>query len=81
MDSKCAAAEIFAEIARRRPGIWPNLRIVEMGDTMLGRNGELISAVHDVYRLQIGRKPGIVEQMRAGGRAREIAAAFGHPDR
>lgn len=69
--------EIFAEIVRLRPQIWPNLRIVEMGDSMLGRNGDLVAGVRDVYRLQIERRPEVVQQMREGGRAREVALAMG----
>jgi predicted protein tyrosine phosphatase len=50
---------IFAEILRIRPQIWPNLRIVEMGDRALGRNGDLIAAAHHVYHLQIGTCPNL----------------------
>jgi predicted protein tyrosine phosphatase len=67
---------IFADILRIRPQIWPNLRIIELGDRTLGRNGDLIAAAHGVYRLQIGQKPRLVEQFRAGGRAREVEAAL-----
>lgn len=67
---------IFAEILRIRPQIWPNLRIVEMGDRALGRNGELIAAAHGIYRHQIGQKPHLVEEFRSGGRGREVDSAF-----
>ncbi len=67
---------IFAEIRRIRPQIWPNLRIVEMGDRMLGRNGDLVTATHGVYRAQIGRDPGLADQFRAAGRGREVDAAL-----
>lgn len=70
----CSAAAIFAEIMRLRPCIWPNLRIVELGDALLGRNGDLIAAAHGVYRLQVYRRPEIADQMRAGGRAREVVS-------
>ena len=40
--------EIFAEILQIRPQIWPNLRILELGDRMLGRGGELIEAARGV---------------------------------
>jgi len=66
---------IFADILRIRPQIWPNLRIIEMGDRTLGRNGDLIAAARGVYRLQIGQKPHLVEQFRSGGREREVEAA------
>ena len=71
-----AAETIFADILRIRPQIWPNLRIIEMGDRMLGRDGDLIAAAQSVYRLQIGQKPHLIEQFRSGGRAREVEAAL-----
>ena len=67
--------EIFAEILQIRPQIWPNLRIVEMGDRLLDRGGELVRAVHGIYRLQARRRPELIEEMRANGRAREVALA------
>jgi predicted protein tyrosine phosphatase len=68
--------EIFAEILRIRPQIWPNLRIVEMGDSALGRNGDLIAAAHRVYRLQIGRRPEFIDDYGSGPRGREVAAGL-----
>lgn len=70
------AEAIFADILKVRPQIWPNLRIVEMGDRMLGRRGALVAAAHGVYRLQIRRNPGSAEEFRAGGRGREVAAGL-----
>jgi len=67
---------VFADILRIRPQIWPNLRIVELGDRALGRHGDLIAAAERLYRLQITRRPELVEQFRAGGRAREIEGAL-----
>ena len=68
---------IFADILRIRPQIWPNLRIVEIGDGVLGRNGDLIDAAKGVYRLQIEQQPQLAEVFRLGGRGREVDAAFG----
>jgi predicted protein tyrosine phosphatase len=67
---------IFAEVLRIRPQIWPNLRIVEMGDRALGRNGDLIAAAHRIYHLQIARRPELIGDFRSGGRGREVDAAF-----
>jgi predicted protein tyrosine phosphatase len=67
---------IFAEILRIRPQIWPNLRIVELGDEALGRNGDLIAAAHRVYRFQIGKRPDLITAFRSGGRGREVEAAL-----
>lgn len=71
------AGEIFGEVLRIRAKAWPNLRIVEMGDAMLGRGGELASAAPAIYRAQIARRPELAEIMRQGGRGREVAAMEG----
>jgi predicted protein tyrosine phosphatase len=70
---------IFADILQIRPQIWPNLRIVEMGDTALGRNGNLIDAAKGIYRLRIGQNPSLANEFRSGGRAREVDAALANP--
>jgi predicted protein tyrosine phosphatase len=70
-----AGEHIFDEILRIRPQAWPNLRIVEFGDAQLDRRGELIAAAALLYRKQLERRPELAEQMRAGGRAREVTAA------
>ncbi len=70
---------IFAEILRIRRQIWPNLRIVEMGDRALGRDGDLVAAAHGVYRQQLDRNPDLAAQFRAGGRGREVDAALAAP--
>jgi predicted protein tyrosine phosphatase len=46
----CPAPAIFAEVLRIRPIAWPNLRIVELGDTLLGRDGTLTAALHSMVR-------------------------------
>ncbi len=68
---------IFEDILQIRPQIWPNLRIVEMGDRLLGRDGDLIAGAHGVYRVQIRKRPLLAEEFRSGGRAREVEAALG----
>jgi len=73
---KMAPSEIFSVLHEIRPQIWPNLRIIEMGDKKLGRNGTMISALRDLYRLQIERDPNWVQEMRAEGRGREINLAY-----
>ena len=71
------ASAVFDEVLGIRPGAWPNLRIVEIGDALLKRNGELIAAAREVYRLQIRRRPELMDIMTASGRGREVAAATG----
>jgi predicted protein tyrosine phosphatase len=61
-----------------REKAWPNLRLIEIGDAMLGRRGTLIEATHALHRLQIEQRPHIAEFMELGGRGREVAAARNH---
>jgi predicted protein tyrosine phosphatase len=58
-----------------REKAWPNLRLIELGDAMLGRDGTLVSATHALHRLQLDRRPQLVGFMEDSGRGREIAAA------
>jgi predicted protein tyrosine phosphatase len=70
------ARAVFEEIVRLRPRAWPNLRILEFGDRLLGRRGEILAAAAEVYRNRLAREPEIEETMIAGGRLREIVAAL-----
>jgi predicted protein tyrosine phosphatase len=70
-----AANRIFEEVLRIRPQAWPNLRILELGDTQLNRRGEFVAAAARIYRTQLDRRQYIIEQMRSNGRGREIEAA------
>ncbi len=69
-------AVIFAELLRVRPKIWPNLRIIEMGDAALGRGGAMVAAVPRIYRHQIDLRPELAEMFRMSGRGREVEAAL-----
>ena len=69
------AEEILAEVVRIRDKAWPNLRILELGDAMLGRGGTLVAAAPPLYRRQLERRPWLAEEMTRLGRAREIEAA------
>ena len=60
-----------------RPLAWPNLRILEFGDALLGRNGELVAAAPAIYRRVLDRDPSFQEAMIDGGRGREVVAALG----
>jgi predicted protein tyrosine phosphatase len=64
--------DIVAEIVRRRPQAWPNLKIVELGDHLLGRGGALVEAARRHYRRSMAACPGLAEQRRAEGRGREV---------
>lgn len=66
------AAEAVAELLRIRPNAWPNLRIVELGDAVLGRNGEVVAAVQEHYRAVVLRDPEHGRAMIRCGRGREV---------
>jgi predicted protein tyrosine phosphatase len=72
-----SGGEIMAEILRIRGKAWPNLRIIEMGDAMLGRDGALVAAARDVYRAQLTKRPFLIEEMTRAGRGREVAGFAG----
>jgi predicted protein tyrosine phosphatase len=70
-----SAQDVVGQVIRLRPRAWPNLRIVELGDGLLGRDGEIVDSVRALYRLALDREPGLAEAMISGGRGREVAAA------
>jgi predicted protein tyrosine phosphatase len=74
-----AAGDVLDEVSRMRPRAWPNLRILEFGDALLGRNGEIVAAVAAVYRRVLDREPAFQEAMIDGGRGREVIAALSSP--
>jgi predicted protein tyrosine phosphatase len=69
------ADEALEEVVRLRPRAWPNLRMLELGDEILGRGGEIINAAAAHYRRTLEREPSLAEAMIGGGRRREIEAA------
>jgi predicted protein tyrosine phosphatase len=69
------ADRVLARIHGIREKAWPNLRMIEIGDAMLRRNGTLIEAAHALHRLQLERRPHLADFMEQGGRGREVAAA------
>ena len=69
------ADSVLAAVHAIREKAWPNLRIIELGDALLGRGGALIAATTALHRLQMEVRPHIGEVMIKGGRSREVAAA------
>ena len=63
-------------MSRIRPRAWPNLRILEYGDELLGRNGEITAAASAIYRRVLDREPYLQDAMIENGRAREVTAAL-----
>jgi hypothetical protein len=50
--------------------------ILEFGDAVLGRNGEIVAAAGAIYRGVLARDPKFVGQMMDAGRDREVSAAY-----
>jgi len=71
-----AAPDILQEVLRIRGKAWPNIRMLDIGDAMLGRRGTLVAAAHELYRWQLQRRPELEAPMRDAGRAREVAAGL-----
>jgi len=71
------ALDALAEVRRIRNRIWPNLRVIELGDGLLGRRGELIEAAIARYRHVLERKPEVATMMTEMGRGREVRLAQG----
>lgn len=63
-------------IAAIRPRAWPNLLMLEFGDALLGRNGEIAAAAGAIYARILARDPEFVDQMIDAGRDREVSAAY-----
>jgi predicted protein tyrosine phosphatase len=75
------ASEVLDTVSRSRPRAWPNLRMLEYGDELLGRGGEIAAAAGAVYRRVLDREPFLQEAMIENGRGREVIAALGAPQR
>jgi predicted protein tyrosine phosphatase len=67
-------AAIAGEVLRLRPCAWPNLRMIEIGDELLGRHGALIEAARQIYRLRLAKQPELAPLMLRHGRRREVEA-------
>ena len=76
-DPLLSAQSIAAEVLRIRPTAWPNLRMIELGDCMLYRRGELVEAASRIYRYRLAQEPGLADMIIANGRAREVEAGRG----
>jgi predicted protein tyrosine phosphatase len=67
-------AAIAAEVLRIRPNAWPNLRIIELGDQLLDRGGQLVEAAARIYRTSLAQDSSLAELMRENNRLREVEA-------
>jgi predicted protein tyrosine phosphatase len=66
------ARDIIAQVVKIRPRAWPNLRILEFGDALLGRGGEIVAAAHERYRAVVAQRPDWKQIMIEAGRGREV---------
>jgi predicted protein tyrosine phosphatase len=73
------ASEALDRVTEIRPRAWPNLRMLEFGDALLGRDGEIVAAASAVYRRLLERDPEFEDAMIDGGRGREVRAALSLP--
>jgi predicted protein tyrosine phosphatase len=69
------AEEALQAVVRQRPRAWPNLRILELGDALLERRGEIVDAARAHYLRVLQREPWLAEQMIDSGRGREVDEA------
>ena len=67
--------DIFAEIGRLRPQAWPNLLMLEFGERVLGRPGEIATAVAGQYRRVLAANPAFADFIIESGRGREVELA------
>ena len=73
---KLPAGAALDAVAAIRPRAWPNLLILEFGDALLGRNGEIVAAAGAIYRRVLALEPGLGDQMINAGRDREVSVAY-----
>lgn len=66
------ARDIVSHVVGIRQRAWPNLRILEFGDALLGRKGDLVAAAHERYRTFVQQRPEWKQFMLESGRAREV---------
>ena len=70
-----SAYQALGDVVCIRPGAWPNLRVLELGDDALGRHGEIIAAAGPLYRRALDAHPNLSYHLCRHGRAREVALA------
>ncbi|WP_458097586.1 tyrosine phosphatase family protein [Roseomonas sp. WA12] len=75
VEPRLSAGWVVGEVLRVRPRAWPSLLLMELGDELLGRDGDFVSALGCVYREQLRKMPEIEERRRKSGRERELELA------
>lgn len=69
------APDVLRQILAIRDRAWPNLRILTLGEEILGRKGEFSEAVAELYAFQLERRPQLEDFFMEVGREREVALA------
>jgi predicted protein tyrosine phosphatase len=69
-------ASIIDRLTAIRPQAWPNLRMTEFADDILGRGGRLSAEVSRLHARQLAEKPHLADTFRRLGRAREVDTAM-----
>jgi predicted protein tyrosine phosphatase len=64
--------EAFLALLDLRNHAWPNTRMVEFADDLLGRNGTLLTGLEAYRRALLERKPHLAEIIRNIGRGNEL---------
>lgn len=70
------ARDVLEAVAALRPRAWPNLRILELGDELLGRGGMIVAAAAPIYARVLDRDPEFGDLIIENGRGREVSAAL-----
>ncbi|WP_027133882.1 tyrosine phosphatase family protein [Geminicoccus roseus] len=68
---------LFARLREIRAQAWPNSRMVQFADDLLGRQGRLVGALPRHYAHQLRVQPRFTEWMTQLGRQRELEMAAG----
>lgn len=67
--------DAFREVERVRPWSWPNSRMIELADRVMGREGRMVAAMRRHHGRMIAACPQQSESLRRGQRAREYRLA------
>ncbi|WP_088342872.1 MULTISPECIES: protein-tyrosine-phosphatase [Rhodomicrobium] len=70
-----SARDVLHQVLGIRERAWPNLRMLTLGEELLGRPGQFSSAVGEIYRYQLDRRPQLRNFFMDIGRAREVVLA------
>jgi predicted protein tyrosine phosphatase len=66
---------LFAHIREIRPQAWPNSRMIQLADDLLGRDGKLVAALCRHYGVQLRLRPDLAEMIERVGRRKEVGMA------